>query len=219
MAEAEAAPGAAAEAGAQHRDSGGPEVRRGDEPATAERPGRPGGIAGRFSVADLPRTIAWARSWREHQLTVRINPALAVELDASGADVKVTGAGSGLRVRLVASSLRGDKLRGPLDLSASSSSVKLSGLPTGESRISCESSSVRLSLSAGADLRITAANRMGRVALPGQSPSTLPFEGETSEATVGDGHHRLTIDAVMSSVTVITHAWARPERGSGTTPR
>src|SRR4051812_4429594 len=37
-----------------------------------ESQGDPG--AGRFSFTHLPRTIAWARSWRDHQLTARVNP-------------------------------------------------------------------------------------------------------------------------------------------------
>lgn len=165
--------------------------------------------SGRFSFSDLPRTIAWARSWREHELTIRVNPALLLDLDVTGADIKAIGLEAGLRARLVASSLRGDKVRGPLDVEAVSSSVKLTGIPTGDSRISCESSSVRLSLAPGSDLKITATNRMGRLVLPERPPSTLPFEGETSEATIGDGRHRLTLEATMSSVTVNTQAWGR----------
>jgi len=168
--------------------------------------------SGHFSFSDLPRTIAWARSWREHQLTVRVNPSLLLDLDVTGADVKAIGFESGLRARLVASSLRGEKLRGPMDVEAVSSSVKLTGVPTGDSRIGCESSSVRLSLTAGTDLKIVATNRMGRLVLPERPPSTLPFEGETSETTIGAGRHRLSLEAVMSSVTVSTQAWERVGR-------
>jgi hypothetical protein len=163
--------------------------------------------SGRFSFSDLPRTIAWARSWRDHQLTVRVNPALMIDVDVTGADVKATGFTSGLRAHLVASSLRGDKLRGPMDVEAFSSSVKLTGIPTGDSRINCESSSVRLTLAAGSNVKVTATNRMGRLVLPERPPSTLPFEGETSETTIGDGRDRLTLEAVMSSITVNAQAW------------
>lgn len=165
--------------------------------------------SGHFSFSDLPRTIAWARSWREHQLTVRVNPDLLLDLDVTGVDVKAIGFKGGLRARLVASSLRGDKLHGPLDVEAVSSSVKLTGVPTGDSRINCESSSVRLSLSTGSDLKIVATNRMGRLVLPELPPSTLPFEGETSETTIGNGRDRLVLEAVMSSVTVSAQTWGR----------
>jgi hypothetical protein len=160
------------------------------------------GTSGRFSFSALPRTIAWARSWRDHQLTMRVNPALLVDLDVTGADVKATGFEAGLKARLVASSMRGDKLHGPLDVRVLSSSVKLSALPTGESRIYCESSSCRLDLLAGADLKITASNRMSRVALPRRPASTLPFEDEDSDVTIGEGRDQLSVKAVMSTVTV-----------------
>jgi hypothetical protein len=165
------------------------------------------GASGRFSFSALPRTIAWARSWRDHQLTMRVNPALLVDLDVTGADVKATGFEAGLRARLVASSMRGDKLHGPLDIRALSSSVKLAALPTGESRIYCESSSCRLSLDPGSDLKITATNRMSRVSLPERPVSTLPFEGESTETTIGEGRDQLTVEAVMSSVSVLANSW------------
>jgi hypothetical protein len=162
--------------------------------------------SGRFSFS-LPRTIAWAKNWREHQLTIRVNPALLIELDVTGVDIKATGLKTGLRARLVASSLRGDKLHGPLQVDALTSSVKLTAVPTGESRIFCESSSMRLTLATGSDLILSTTNRMSRLALPERPVSTLPFEGQSTELTLGSGRDRLTLEAVTSSVTVQTQAW------------
>ena len=175
-----------------------------------ERDGDPGqsATAGRFAFSVLPRTIAWARSWREHQLIVRVNPALAVELDVTGTDVKLTGLTAGLRAHLVASSLKAEKLNCQFDVDALSSSLKLTAVPTGESRIYAESSSVRLTLSAGSDLTISASNRMSRLVLPDHPGSTLPFDSEASEVTIGDGRDRLRLEAVMSSVTVATQTWS-----------
>jgi hypothetical protein len=176
-----------------------------DESAPGDHARVPSG--GRFSFNDLPRTVAWARSWRDHQLTVRVNPALAVELDVTGTDLKLSGLSAGLRAHLVASSLKAEKMRCQVDIESISSSVKLTAIPTGDSRLYCESSSVRLSLPAGSDLTISASNRMGRLALPDLPVSTLPFEGETSEVTIGAGRDRLTVEAVMSSVSVSAQAW------------
>ncbi len=176
-----------------------------DDEADRERAGSPSG--GRFSFSDLPRTIAWARAWRDHQLTVRINPALALELDVTGAEVKLSGLQSGLKAHLVASSLKADRMRCPFDVEAVSSSAKLTAVPTGRSRLFCESSSVRLSIPSGADLTISGSNRMGRLVLPDQPGTTFPFDGETSELTIGGGRDRLRLEAVMSSVTVQAQAW------------
>jgi hypothetical protein len=178
-----------------------------DQERTGNRDGSGSQSSGRFSFSDLPRTIAWARSWRDHQLVVRVNPALAVELDVTGADVKLTGLTSGLRAHLVASSLKGDKVRCEFDVEAFSSSIKLTATPIGSSRLYCESSSARLSLPSGTDLKITATNRMGRLVLPERAPSNLPLEGDTSEVTIGDGRDQLRLEAVMSSVTVGAKDW------------
>jgi hypothetical protein len=162
--------------------------------------------SGRFSF-NLPRTLAWARNWREHQLTIRVNPALLIELELTGVDLKATGLRTGLKAHLVASSLRADALHGPLHLDALTSSVKLTAVPTGESRIFCESSSMRLTLASGSDLKVSTTNRMSRLALPERPVSRLPLDGENGELTVGSGRDRLTLEAVTSSVTVQTQAW------------
>jgi hypothetical protein len=168
-----------------------------------DEPGPPGeSAAARFVFSALPRTIAWARSWREHQLTVRINPDLPLEVDVTGTDLTVTGCAAGLRGRLVASALKLDQVRGPLELEVVSSSVKGWTLPSGSSRLSCESSSVRLQLGSAADLRIAATNRMGRLQLPGRDPHNLTMDGETSEVTLGSGRDLMTVETVMSSVTI-----------------
>jgi hypothetical protein len=165
------------------------------------------GASGRFSFSDLPRTFAWARAWRDHQLTVRVNPGLALDLDVIGADLKITGPVRALKAHVVASSVRAERLHGPIEVEAFSSSVKLKGAPTETSRIQAESSSVRLSLTREADLTISARNRMGKLILLDQPASQLAFEGESNEVTVGGGRYRLALDAVMSSVTVSNRAW------------
>ncbi|MCD5350941.1 hypothetical protein [Kineosporia mesophila] len=173
-----------------------------------ERANRQGGnLLGGFSFSDLPKTLTWARSWKEHQLLVRVNPALLVELEATGAEVKLSGLVGGLKARVVASSLKADKLRGRLDVEAMSSSVKLSAVPLGESRFYAESSSARLTLLEGSDLRISGTNRMGRLQLPDQPVSTLPLDDQITQSVVGNGRDLLKIDAVMSSVTVGAQVW------------
>ena len=165
------------------------------------------GASGRFSFSDLPRTFAWARAWRDHQLTVRVNPDLALDLDVIGADLKITGPVRALKAHVVASSVRAERLHGPIELEAFSSSVKLKGAPTETSHIQAESSSLRLSLTREADVRINARNRMGKLTLLDQPSGQLAFEGESAEVVVGGGTHRLDLDAVMSSVSVSSRAW------------
>lgn len=163
--------------------------------------GRPEG-GGAWSF--LPRSSAWARGMKGGHVTVRVNPHLPVTVDAAGASLRITGLEGGARIRAVASSLKFERVRGPLELDALSSSVKGTVAITGESRISGESASVKLLLLPGTDVRVGAtANRMGKIVLPG-TPSHGP-DGQP-QSVVGDGSGRLTVDGVMSSIALSTDA-------------
>jgi hypothetical protein len=165
----------------------------------AER-GERGERGGPFSFASLPRSLAWARAMKDQHLVIRVNPALPIEVDAAATGLRIRGCEGGARIRLVASSLKADRLRGPLDLDALSSSVKGTIVITGESRIACESASVKLALLPGSDVRMSATNRLGKVVLPESRSKTGLSDAQTIESVVGDGSGRLAVDAVMSSV-------------------
>ena len=160
------------------------------------------GNGGRFSFSNLPRTIAKARALQNESLTVRFNPYLPIELDVAGASVRITGGEAGARLRLLASALKVDTLRGPLDLDAVSSSVKGTLGPSGSSRISAESSSVKVSLLAGTGVRIHARNRMGKVVLPTGLTKGDMVDPGIRDCVVGDGRGDLTVESVMSSVVI-----------------
>ncbi len=166
--------------------------------------GFPRGNGPGFSFADLPRGLAWAKSWAEQRLVVRVNPELAVDVECSGANLKVSGLSGGVRLRVIAVAVKLERLRGRIDLEAITSSVKGSVIPIADSRITAESSSVKLLLDGGSDVTVTAHNRMGKVILPqGISVPMEPAE-EQVRATVGAGRHRLEVEARMSSVTLST---------------
>jgi hypothetical protein len=146
----------------------------------------------------LPRSAAWARAMKGDHVTIRINPALPITVDAAGAALRITGCEGGARIRAVMASLKLDRVRGQLELDALSSSVKGTAAVTGDSRISGESASVKLTLLAGSDVRVSAsANRMGKIVLPG-SPSR--GANGTSESVIGNGTGCLVVDGVMSSI-------------------
>lgn len=165
-----------------------------------ERPG--GGSSGPWSFIGLPRSAAWARAMKGDHVVVRVNPSLPIEIDSAAAAVRVSGCEGGARIRLVAASLKVDRLRGPLDLEALTSAVKGTAAITGDSRILGESSSVKLSLLPGSDVRARmGGNRLGKIVLPGV-PATGP-NGEP-EGVVGSGEGKLLLEGVMSSIVVTT---------------
>ena len=158
----------------------------------------------RFSFSQLPQTLAWARSLQNDRLLVRVNPALPIELDAVGSSIRISGGEAGARMRLLAAAVKIDGLRGPLDIDASSSSIKGTIGPRGASRIAAESSSVKVSLLAGSGVRIHVRNRMGKVVLPSGVTKGDMVEPGVRDSVVGDGSGELTVESVMSSVTIGT---------------
>jgi hypothetical protein len=175
-----------------------------ESPFGSNEPGERGSAG--FSFTDLPRTLAWAKAWTDQRLVVRVNPELPIELDAAGASVTISGMEAGARLRLIAAAAKLERVRGPLDLDALSSSVKGFAAPNGRSRIACESSSVKLLLGAGSDVRIRARNRMGKVVLPDTVSKGGLVDPDVVEAVVGAGRGELSIDAVMSSVALTEDA-------------
>jgi hypothetical protein len=181
-------------------------VRRDGDALVVEASGLPTGgddePQGSFSFSNLPRTLSRARDIQRQDLTVRFNPRLPLELDVAGASVRVVGGEAGARIRLLASALKVDVLRGPIDLDAVSSSVKGTLGPTGSSRISAESSSVKVGLVAGTGTRISARNRMGKVVLPTGVTKGDMVDPGLRECVVGDGRGELSVESVMSSVVI-----------------
>jgi hypothetical protein len=162
------------------------------------------GTGPRFSFSQLPQTLAWARSLQNDRLVVRVNPALPFELDAVGSSVRISGGEAGARMRLLAAAVKVDTLRGPLDVDASSSSIKGTIGPSGTSRIAAESSSVKISLLAGTGVRIHVRNRMGKVVVPSGVTKGDMVEPGVRDAVIGDGSGELTVESVMSSVAIGT---------------
>ena len=160
------------------------------------------GRSGPWSFIGLPRSVAWARGMKGEHVTVRVNPLLAVEIDSAASAVRVSGCEGGVKIRVVAASVKLERIRGALTVEALTSSVKGSAAVTGESRIAGESSSVKLSLLPGSNVRARmVSNRLGKVVLPGApAAGTVP----QPESVVGQGEGSLLVEGSMSSITITT---------------
>jgi hypothetical protein len=160
-----------------------------------------------FSFSALPRTLNWIRSWRDRRVRIRVNPAIPLELDLTGVELNLSGMTGVLTARINASAAKLDHIKGAIDLQTFSASLKGSVVILGNSQLVSESSSVRLTLAAGSDVRVEATSRMGRLNLP--DDAGVPRDGETSRFSVGSGENLLTVDSVMSSVSIDTPSWAK----------
>ena len=162
--------------------------------------------------AAVPRGKMISRGWWDHNLTVRVNPLLPLQIDAVGSKLRVRGGEAGGDLRLVASSVGLEALRGPIRLEANSSSVKGGLAPVGECRILAEQSSVKVALLPGSDVRIKVRNRMSKVVLPERVGRSRTVKQEWAECVVGEGRGELTLDAMMSSIVLVSEigygAWS-----------
>jgi hypothetical protein len=155
-------------------------------------------------VAHEPGTFI-TRSWlgfSEHssgdRLVVKVNPALALDLQVQAGSLRVNGVEGPIRADVQASSATIDGFRKPLDLTVQAGSIRANGrLDDGESRIACDAGSVTLYLERGSSVRIKAQAHIGKVVLPGVAGAT-----GAQDVTVGGGAASLLIKTSMGSVKV-----------------
>ena len=155
-------------------------------------------------IANEPGTFI-TRSWLgfpEHssgdRLVVRVNPALALDLQVQAGSLRVNGVEGPIRADVQASSATIDGFSKPLDLTIQAGSMRATGrLDEGESRITCDAGSLNLYLERGSSVRIRAEAHLGKVVLPG-------IEGSSGaqDVTVGTGTASLSIKTNIGSVNV-----------------
>ena len=135
-------------------------------------------------------------------LRVRMNPRLALELEAQAGSIGVSGVEGAVKARVQAGSLTIEGFRGPLDVNVQAGSLRASGiLDQGLSRIGCEAGSVRLRLESGSSVRVRARSTLGKVSL-GDRDTVAVGAGGVEEMVIGSGQATLEIDSTMGSVRV-----------------
>jgi hypothetical protein len=147
---------------------------------------------GRHPRPPRPRHFHWGDMM---PLRVRVNPDLALEVEAQAGKLTIRGVNGPIRADVQAGSTDIDGFRSPIELSSQAGSVRARGrLDHGRSRISCEAGSVRLHLEQGSSVRVSARTTLGKVS----------FDGDTNPWVIGGGEATLDIDATMGSVRVTT---------------
>ena len=150
--------------------------------------------------------ISWARSVRGlddvkalgigKELTVRVNPALAVEVDLTGSSLAMTDIPHIGKVRLTAgvATITGARVISDLLLQAGQASISGS-FSEGWSRIRCESGQVVVEVSADSDARIRADAQLGRVTWEG-------CEAEDGDVVLGNGTAHLDVGVVIGHAAI-----------------
>ena len=131
---------------------------------------------------------------------IRANPDLALTLDLTASNARVSGMHGKITTSLTAGSAVLRDARGPFDCTVAAGSLAIDGpIARGDSRISCDMGSVKLRLRPGSDVRIRVDATMGKHDV---QVGAWADRGEDGEWIVGDGKASLDILATMSSVKI-----------------
>lgn len=126
---------------------------------------------------------------------IRVNPNLALDVDAQASKVRIRGVHGPIRANVQAAGIDIEDFRSPLDLRVQAGNINARGrLDGGASRVHCEAGSVRVHLERGSSARVTARTVLGKVHFDG-ADSRTPW-------ILGGGEGTLDIDTTMGSVRV-----------------
>ena len=147
--------------------------------------------------------FGFGRNLANDRLLVRMNPALALDVQVQAGDCSVRGVRGPIRAEVQAGSATIDGFASAVDFSVRAGDLRATGrLDGGDSRIACQAGSVTLHLERGSSVRIKARSSLGDIDLPGGRTQT-DAKG-TDEVVVGDGAASLAIRSTIGSVRVTT---------------
>ena len=163
-------------------------------------------IVGDKEFSGVVDAISWAKTVRGlddvkalgigQELTVRVNPALEVDIDLTGSSLQVTDLPHIGKVRLTASVATVTGARMVSDLLLQAGQATISGRFTdGWSRIRCESGQVVVEVDPASDAVVRADAQLGRVTWEG-------CESANGEATLGKGQAHLDVGVVVGHAVV-----------------
>ena len=132
-----------------------------------------------------PRIALNGAAIARRNLTVRMNPDLALTADVQAGNLKVSD------------------FRGALNLVVQAGNVTAGGrLDSGTSKVRCEMGQVKINLEKGSSVRITAHTTMGKVAIEGEGAELAGAGRSAREVTIGSGAATLDINCTMGNVKV-----------------
>ena len=172
-------------------------------PHVARRDGDTLIIEGEEDTAELPGfRFSWRRGYHLHfgdvqPLRIRMNPTLALEVEAQAGSLRVRDVKAPIRAEVQAGQTFIEGFAAPLQLNVRAGSVRASGhLDQGTSRVHCEAGSVKLLLDPTSSVRVTARTTLGSISVAGRQ--------EQGAWVIGDGQASLDVETTMGSVRVLT---------------
>lgn len=150
-----------------------------------------------FSVINPPKSLDDLRGLTfARGLTVRVNPAIEVDVELTAGSLAVTDVPFLGRVRVTAGGADIKGVRRVTDALVQAGSGSVEGpINTGRSRVKIESGALTLTLAKRASVTVRSATQLGRVVW-------VDDGGAPDEVVYGNGNARLDLEVVMGQATV-----------------
>lgn len=140
---------------------------------------------------------------QRRQLTVRMNPDLALIATVQAGNVRIDGVHGPITSDVQAGNCKVADFRGTLNLSVQAGNVTARGrLDRGASKVHCEMGSVKIGLEKGSSVRITARSTLGKVAIEGEKAERATIGQADRDVIIGSGAGTLDVECTMGSVKV-----------------
>lgn len=151
-----------------------------------------------FSLVRPPRSIDDLRSiGLGKELVVRVNPAIAIDVEVTTGGLNSTRLPTFGRVRVTAAGAELTDVVEVSDMLVQAGSARISGpVGRGRSRVRVESGSLAIRLTPGANVTVRGDAHLGRISWPGEQA------GPVDELMIGNGSARLDVGVVMGMASI-----------------
>ena len=152
-----------------------------------------------FSMLRNPTNLKSHVNGLAKELSIRVNPALQVEIEVTGGSVVAERLPGLTRVRVTAGTAKVTDVDGPIDLLVQAGSASLDAQITkGRSRVRVESGSANVTLRRGSDVRVHTEAQLGRVTWIGA------VNGQSKDVEIGRGRAALDVEVLVGAAQIIS---------------
>jgi hypothetical protein len=150
-----------------------------------------------FSMLRNPTDLKSHVNGLAKELSIRVNPALQVEVEVTGGSVNAERLPGLSRVRVTAGTAKVADVDGPIDLLVQAGSATLDAQITkGRSRVRVESGTANVSLRRGSDVRVHTEAQLGRVTWTGA------VSGQSKDVEIGRGRAALDVEVLVGTAQI-----------------
>ena len=152
-----------------------------------------------FSMLRNPTDLKSHVNGLARELSIRVNPALQVEIEVTGGSVVAERLPGLTRVRVTAGTAKVSDVDGPIDLLVQAGSAHLDAQITkGRSRVRVESGAASVTLRRGSDVRVHTESQLGRVSWAGA------VNGQSKDVEIGRGRAALDVEVLVGTAQIIS---------------